>query len=469
MKERLVPSRWLNRDDRRLDPGPYLSGKIEAIEQLERLSARKDALKSLTAGHDGGIYNGPQFSRTYVVDPRYGVPFLTSGGFLRADRSYLPLLARRDAESPKLRHLRVETNMILVSCSGTTGRMLYADEGISGFWSSQDVMKIVADPARVRPGYLYAYLCTKYGVPLVTGDTYGSMIPHLEPRHLENLPVPRLGDRVEREAHDKVVEAARLRAEYQEQVQRATRMLFEAVGLSDITSGEWHNGNPDLGFVRKIESPASLRALNFNPRFQQLCEKIRSKSWRPLGELCVPGTLKRGGRYKRIDADREYAYQLIGQKEIFWLRPEGRWIAKQSVGGDVLVSAGTTLVAARGTFGESELFCRAEFVWGPDVKRAYSEDFLRVVADESKIESGCLFAFMRSETAFRMLRSASMGTKMQDHHPVFLGRLPVPYPDQRLRRQIHELVVDAYDKRHRSVELEDKAVALVERAIERGA
>ena len=132
----------------------------------------------------------------------------------------------------------------------------------------------------------------------------------------------------------------------------------------------------------------------------------------------------------------------------------------------VLVAPGTTLVAARGTFGESELYCRAEFVWGRDVERAYSEDFLRVVADESVVLPGCLFAFMRSETAFRMLRSISMGTKLQDHHPEFLRALPIPYPAKELRQKIHELVVDAFEKRHRSVQLEDEAIACVERAIE---
>ena len=82
---------------------------------------------------------------------------------------------------------------------------------------------------------------------------------------------------------------------------------------------------------------------------------------------------------------------------------------------------------------------------------------------------GCLFAFMRSETAFRMLRSISTGTKLQDHHAAFLHALPVPYPNARDRKQIHDLVVDAYAKRHQSVELEDKAVGLVEDSIRQGA
>lgn len=469
MKIRTVPSVWLEQEGRRLDSGPYLSGAIEARVKLEGARLPKVPLRCLTKGHDGGIYNGPQFSRNYVASPTFGVPFLTSGSMLRADLSNLPLLRRKDAESPQLRFLQLTPGMILVSCSGTVGRMSFSRPDMADVWSSQDVLKVVVDEQKAPPGYVYSFLAGRYGVPLVVGGTYGSVIQHLEPSHIRDRAIPRLAEDLEIRAHQLVQDAARELGRHQEQVRAATRRLFESVGLEDITRGSWHNGNSDVGFIRKLESAGSLRALNFNPRFLQLCDAIRARSHRPLAELCKPGTLHRGGRYRRIDADPEYSYRLIGQKEIFWLRPEGRWIARKSVGNDVLVEPGTTLIAAQGTLGESELYCRAEFVWGPALQAAYSEHLLRVVSDESLMPRGCLFAFMRSETAFRMLRSISMGTKLQDHHPEYLRALPVPYPDKRAREEIHELVVDAYEKRHASVRLEDEAVALVERAIEEGA
>jgi type I restriction enzyme S subunit len=413
-----------------------------------------------------GIFNGPRFSRDYVLDAAHGVPFLGSTDILHADLSFAPLLAKRQVLAQP--ELVIEKWWTLISCSGTIGRMAFSRQDMKGMAGSQHFMRVIADPDEVLPGYLHAYLSSRFGVPLVVSGTYGSVIQHIEPHQLANLPVPRLGERLERQVHEKVIEAATLLTEYQQQVRSATDALFESVGLKDITSGSWHSGNPDLGFARKLESPTSLRALNFNPRFQELCDSIRTKSWKPLLELCKPGTLRRSGRYKRIEAEPEYSYRLIGQKEIFWVRPAGRWIARKSVGADVLVEPGTTLVAAQGTFGESELYCRAEFVWGPALATAYSEHLLRVVSDEDTMPRGCMFAFMRSETAFRMLRSASMGTKLQDHHPSFLNDLPIPYPPKPRRAEIHELVVDAYEKRYRSVSLEDEAVALVEAAVEGG-
>jgi len=413
--------------------------------------------------------NGPQFVRNYVDDLDNGVPFLTSGSMLLSDFSRVSLLSKRDAESPKLRHLQLSEGMTLITCSGTIGRMAYTRPGMEGFWSSQDIMKVVPDPERIPPGYLYAYLSSRYGVPQVVSGTYGAVIEHIEPGHIANLPVPRLGEAIEGQAHKLMSEAARLRADYQLQVEQATALLFQTVGLKDITAAVWHIEGSDLGFSIKQNPVKSLRALNYNPRFLRLCETIKSARWKPLGELCIPGTLQRAGRYKRIDADREYGCQLIGQRQLFWQRPEGRWVAGFALGEDVFVEAGTSLIAARGTLGEGELYCRSEFVWGPAITYAYSEDMLRVVANESMILRGCLFAFLRSETAFRMLRSISSGSKMQDNHYALLPTLPIPWPEKTEQEQIHALVVDAYEKRHRSNALEDQAVELVHHAIERGA
>lgn len=465
MKERIVPSAWLEQKGRRLDCGPYLSGKIEAENVLARLAVDRSPLSHVTAGGLDGIVNAGRITRSWVTDAAYGVPFLSSTDILQADLSHLMLISRRSVrENPSL---TIRPNWILVTRSGTTGRMMFSRPDMDGMACTEDVLRIIPDPRKIPPGYLFAFLLSHYGLPLVVGSTYGSVITHIEPHQVSELEIPRFGE-LEATVHEIVSKTAALRSDYQSQIRAATDKLFESVGLKGITPGTWHNGTPDLGFARKIGSAGSLRALNFNPRFVQLCEVVRAGSWRPLGELCKPGSLHRGGRYKRIDADPEYSYQLVGQKEIFWLRPEGRWIAKKSVGDDVLVEPGTTLVAAQGTFGESELYCRAEFVWGRALEAAYSEHLLRVVSDERIMPRGCLFAFMRSETAFRMLRSISMGTKLQDHHPEFLRALPVPYPEKRTREEIHELVVDAYEKRHRSVQLEDEAVTLVERAIEEG-
>lgn len=466
---RVVRSNWLEEGGRRLDCNPYMSGALEARDTLKQLKVRKDALSTLTAGYGGGIYNGPMFKRNYVDSPEHGVPFISSGTMMLADLSSLSLLRRKDAESSRLSYLRLQAGMTMISCSGTIGRMTYVRPDMDAVWSSQDVLKVVPDPARIPPGYLHAFLSSRYGVPLVVSGTYGAIIQHIEPEHIADLPVPRFGPEVEELIHYKVDEAATLLARYQRLVREATEELFESVGLRDITAAEWHSRGPDTSFVTDSPDVTSLRALNFNPRLQALKKSIESKSYKRLAEICLPGSLARGVRFKRIDAETDFAYQMIGQKELFRLKPEGRWIAKSAMDAEALGIPGATMVAAQGTLGESELYCRAEFVWGPWTRMAFSEHILRVVADESVMPRGCLFAFMRSEMAFRMLRSISTGSKLQDHHYKMRGELPVPYPDHRVQLAVHNKVVMAYEARHRAVALMDEATRLLEQEIAKGA
>jgi type I restriction enzyme S subunit len=457
-----IPSTWLEHNGRRLDCGPYMSGAIEAKELLKKF--RTEALSVLTCGHEGGIFNGPRFPRIYVDNEDVGVPFLGSTDILHADLSNMTLLSKKQVIA--MPSLKLKEGWTLITCSGTIGRMAYARADMAGMAGSQHFMRVVPNIDKVLPGYLYSYLSSRFGVPIVISGTYGAIIQHIEPAHISDLPVPRLGD-VEYKANELILNAASLLTTFQANLRQATELFFGSVGLRDIKPGEWHAWGSDLGFAATA-GVQSLRALNFNPRFNQLCERIKQGPWKSLGELCVPGTLKRGARFSRIDAEPEFAYRLIGQKELFWLRPEGRWISRRSVSDGVLVDDGCILVAAQGTLGESELYCRAEFATGKALENAYSEHILRVLADENSIGRGALFAFMRSETAFRMLRSISVGSKLQDHHYAMLPSLPVPYPPADVRSRCNDLVVEAYRARERAVELEDEARSLVERTIEEG-
>jgi hypothetical protein len=465
MKTKIIPSRWLQETRRRLDPGPYLSGSIEAREILKRLARPKESLIQLTKGHDGGIYNGPQFSRNYVSSPPHGVPFLGSSSMLVADLAHVPFLRKQDAYSGKLRHLELRKGTTLISCSGTIGRMVYTRSDMEGMWSSQHIMKVVPNPERVPPGYLYTFLNSCFGIPLITSGTYGAIIQHIEPEHIRDIPVPRLGEKLELQVNDLVEESSRLRTHYRSLMSAATREVFSSCGFQDVSPSEWSKSGPDLGFEVPKAWTGSLRALNFNPRFESLCARIRTVEHKELEQLCVSGTLHRGGRYKRVDAAPEFGVELIGQKQLFWLRTDGRFLARRFLSPEVYVEPGCVLIAAQGTLGENELFCRAEFVTRPMARKAYSEHLLRVLGDEAVVERGYLFAFCRSETMFRLLRSISMGTKLQDHHPTLLRRLPIPYPAQRIRLTIDSTVREAADSRDKALCLENEAIGAVERAV----
>ena len=464
-----VMASWLREQGFRLDAPPFLSGAIEARKLLEQLSVKKEPLASLTKGYNGGIYNGPMFRRNYVTDPEHGVPFLTSSGILLADLSTLPLLSKKDAMSSRLSYLQIREGMTLISCSGSIGRMAYTRPEMDGMWSSQDVLKVVPNPDRILPGYLYAFLSSKFGESLVVGGTYGAIIQHIEPHHIAALPVPRLGEEIETRVHRLIQEAAELRSRFQTELETATLEFFEAAGLPELYEIRWHSQTRDLGFVVHGLNTTSLRALNFAPRFASILEKLNSVPHQSLGEICRHGQLSRGVRFKRIDCEPKHGVRLVGQRQAFWLRPEGRWISPRHAPGEIFATDETVLVAAHGTLGENEVFCQPILATGRWLALAYTEDLLRIVSSDSEYPGAFLFAFLRSEAVLRCFRSMSTGSKQQDLHPVLLANFPVPICTLSERKRIAERVRQAHSMRDDADEKEDQAIALLESAIEEAA
>ena len=466
---RVVRSSWLEESGRRLDCNPYMSGALEARDTLRGLRVRKDSLHTLTAGYAGGIYNGPMFKRNYVDSPEHGVPFISSGTMLLADLSTLPLLRRKDAESSRLSYLRLESGMTMISCSGTIGRMCYVRPDMEGIWSSQDVLKVVADPDRIPPGYLYAFLSCRYGVPLVVSGTYGAIIQHIEPEHIADLPVPRF-DRGFESVVDKLVKSSAADiSESNRLMVEATRQLLRSIGREDLRDDLWHADRRALGWMDRSVTSESLRALNYDPRISQIWHELEAVPHSALGSLCDPDQFKGKIIFTRVDADPEHGHMLLGQRNAFHLRPEGRWISRKSVEGlGLVLPKGTTLIPSHGTLGEFELYCRALLVTERTSQYAYSGDFFRCVPVAGAVAPGYLFAFLRSRTAFRMLRSISIGGKQQEQHPAMMYRFPIPRLNAGMEREIAKMVDRACSLFDRGLESDDTARAMVENRISQG-
>ena len=126
------------------------------------------------------------------------------------------------------------------------------------------------------------------------------------------------------------------------------------------------------------------------------------------------------------------------------------------------------MVACRGLLTDGALIGRAGFVTGSWLKYVYTEDLLRIRSGASDIPNAYLFAFMRSEVAFRMLRSLVSGTGPQDINAVLRKQIPVPECTPADRERIAKTVRQAYRWRDEADRLEERAQELLDAAV-RGA
>ena len=465
MKLKTVPDAWLQREGRRLDCGPYMSGVFEAKVRLEKLRARKEPLGTLTKGHNGGIFNGPRFSRNWVRSAEHGVPFVGSSSMLVADLSRLPLLRRQDAHSTKLSHLRLDPQMTLISCSGTTGRMVYVWPDMAGCWSSQHIMKVVPDSNRIPPGYLYAYLSSRFGVPLVVGGTYGAIIQHIEPHQIAGLPVPRLEDSLERETHELVEKAASKRAAACRAQKDGVALLESATGLPPLDTLL----SPTMHSVTIM--PSGRIQTRFDAFFHSLYHQhVLHALSEASGDLRsveeIADQVVERARFKRIEVDDpDYGIPFFGTSALMWADPVPSYLLSRGTWNlsDYMMAPNTLLIPRSGQL--SGIIGAAVLPYGSVADGAVSEDAIRVYCSSEDV-AGLLFVGLTSEYGRRQLKARAYGSSIPHLDVNQIRQVLIPLPTKEVRSKIAKLGASTAKLRHEAIQLEHQARLLVEQAIE---
>ncbi|MCW7554513.1 hypothetical protein NX722_18170 [Endozoicomonas gorgoniicola] len=469
MKIKTVPRSWFDETGLRFDSNPYIGGAIETRVEINSCPYPKQRLDELTRGGYSGIVHAGRIKRHWVDDPEYGLPFLSGRDILQFDYSNLRLIRKKSAiDNPKL---KLSSGATLITRAGTVGKMAYARPDMEGLACTEDVLRVVPDEDKIHSGYLYAYLNSKYGIPLILAGTYGAIIQHIEPPHICDLPVPRLGARVEQAIHELVEKAANNLSEYQELINEASSLVFTTLGLENISAYDWRsNKKKDFGFVVQSSNLEIMRGWNHSERLSSLKQNIRSVRHSELKDVIDLDWLRWRVMFKRIDADKEHGIEVMTQKTLFQLFPEGRWVSKEYLlnhSPRFKVPDETILIAKQGTLGEQEVYCRSEFITGErTLERAYSDHCMRVVAIPEKIDAGYLFAFLRSQTGFRLLRGLSEGSKQQDLHWRMVPTLPIPRCGGDKEKEIGDKVRKAYRLKNEAIQLFTQARNKVEETIE---
>jgi type I restriction enzyme S subunit len=447
----------------RLTGGFYLSEDQKAMRTLRRFAGKADRLARLAA--DGGIFRGPIFKRQYVDDPQHGVPYVSANDLDRVFVEPAGYLSHRVGKV--IEGLRLREGMILVTCSGMTlGKAIWARSEMEDLVASHDLIRIVANPEVVPPGYLYAFLASRYGRVSIRRQIYGGSVKHIEPEHLRELSVPRVDPGVEKRVDELVRVASSGLSAFVRTIRDCTADVLRGCGLEDPEPHRWAADERRLGWEETKTSSLSLRAMNSDPRAAAILEAISKRESTPLGSHCVPSLFKGRTVFKRIDSNSKHGCQLVGQRKAFRPRPHGRWISKRSIAGlGLQVPAGTTLIPSHGTLGENELYCRAVYVTERTSEFAFSGDFFRCVPGGAPIHPGYLFAFLRSNLAFRLLRATSIGGKQQEQHPTMMWNLPIPRLAEEEEKRIGEMVDAAAKKYDVAMAAEDEALKLLEQAI----
>lgn len=456
VKLKIVRAAWLDEGGRRLDCNPYMSGALEARDTLKRLAAKKDKLRGVTLG----MFDSGRESRNWVDDPRFGVRYMGSSAITLADLSSLPLISNKQvARNPKL---LIREGWSLITRSGTIGRMTYVRREMAGLACSEDVLRVVPDPERIPPGYLYAFLSSRYGVPLVVSGTYGAIIQHIEPEHIADLPVPRFDARTEAAIAEKVDAAARARSEAVELLQEARNRLHVRLGLRaptpvsalikpDVTavSSDTFRDRGDGYYysARNAESRAAFDAAG------------GSRALGEVAEVFIPGIFKR-----QYASDPQFGSPYITGGDVFELAPVSDKFLMKRVAAEyrLLLEKGMIVVQEAGQLGG--LIGRSVMVGSYLDGFSCSNNMIRIVPEDD-IDGGYLFTLLASEHGVRLLSREAAGSSIPHTDEQRVKRIQVPWPSRKDREDIGAPAIRARELRDQASVWEQEARDMLEAKI----
>lgn len=169
-----------------------------------------------------------RFKRIYV-DEKLGVPFLGGKEILELDPRGDKYLSLKHHGKRITDQLTLDENMILITCSGTIGKVNIVPKHWQGWAGSQHILRAV--PASTEwAGYLYAWLSSEWALPLIRRHTYGAVVFEIDQYQLAEVPVPLLADEdLMHEINTLVLHANELRYTAFIKEQEALRLFNEDV------------------------------------------------------------------------------------------------------------------------------------------------------------------------------------------------------------------------------------------------
>ncbi|HUK72715.1 MAG TPA: restriction endonuclease subunit S [Streptosporangiaceae bacterium] len=233
----------------RLDAGFYNREAIEAIALLKRSGMGVKTLGELAER----VFIPPRFRRVYV-DAARGVPFLQGSHVVHFDPSDIKYLS-------KTAHVRLErwiirSGWILITCSGTVGRVTMAPQQWDGWAASQHILRVIPEPdAACPPGYLATFLASPLGRVQLTARIYGAVVDELTEEQARSVLVPVAVTDEEQEQVKRIDELA----------QRSVRQRGEAVRSAQEAMGR---------LTALLPQPEVPKAPHFE-QFENLANSLR--------------------------------------------------------------------------------------------------------------------------------------------------------------------------------------------------
>jgi type I restriction enzyme S subunit len=174
-----------------------------AHASVELLKGGKFPIKRLSMVA-GDIIVSPRFKRIYVPE-EYGIPLLQGSHLPQARPQDLKYISR--TQQKNLSNWVIQKGWVLLTCSGTIGRVGLVSSYRDQWAASQHLLRIIPDQSKGQPGYIAAFLMTPYAQHQILAKTYGGVVDEITSEDTGQIWIPDAPISVQEKIGQLVVEA----------------------------------------------------------------------------------------------------------------------------------------------------------------------------------------------------------------------------------------------------------------------
>ncbi len=447
MKALSVKHKWFGESDLRLDASYHLSDGPLTKLKLKNSPYETTILSKETKD----IFKGNIFKRTYVENSNVGYQFMTASDMMKNNIDSETFISKKYT---KLANLMLEKNWILVSRSGTLGNTVFTNDDFEGVVGTDDLIRILPAEKNVLSGFMYAYLASRYGYGLLTQSGYGGVVQHIEPHHIENLPIPIFPKAKQKEINSLIIQASTLRVDANRAFNKAKELFDNYNNLS----------TKEIFSVKNHSLKDSWLGRNNRPEITEYDKKVtkdgcKELSWFAHNVFAPP-------MFKHIYIDRDNGYPFYNGAEISRSRRVvNRFLSERGVKdiSDYVVKKDTLLIYRHGPRNGmlGDVFIVDDFL-----NNACLSDLVIRVKTKLNKHSYWLFTFFSTKIGREIIHNIASGSAILFLSPNRLNSIKVPYKGEKDVDQNYILIKDYLEKIYEANIKENEAIDLVEKEIE---
>lgn len=440
----------------RLEASAYA---LEARQAVAELQAGRHPVKPVLGerGLCREAHNAFRFARIYV-GPDKGVPFLSSSDIigLRPERGRY--LSRKHTK--RLEELKIKPWDVLVSRSGTIGNVALASPRMAEWVLSEDAIRIAA-PDPDTAGYVAAFLRSSWGRAQLAGVTYGSVVQHIEPHHLERVWIPDLPAIRCIDIGRAFVDAAKRRDEANDLLDAADALLREGLKLPPLPKSK---RGPVVGTIRASQWGKRLDAAFHSPIARWVETELKRIGFDliPLSDPRLTKEIRAVTKFRKRVYVPKGGIPLLSSKQLFQIDPVDRKGLARGAHMDDMEEIGLIpnliMVTCSGTNGRVQIIPKYMEGW------AASQDALRIegVDDDA---AGYIYAWLASPYGQALVLRHQYGSVITHLDRDMLGAVSTPLLTKQQRNAIAALVLKANALRNEAWNLEQGALGQLRKEI----